>query len=87
MFLLDVHAVLCDENSRLIVKTDHREYFQWLESQVPEGFELAARSEDYWADERGREADKRLFHSEPTFFERRFMKKRKPIHYLELRKC
>jgi tRNA (guanine-N7-)-methyltransferase len=89
-FLLDAHAVLRD---RLILKTDHREYFDWFRNEltrpaVAARFKIEVASEDYWNDPPAREqTSTRFCASELTFFERRFMKKRKPIHYIELAKA
>lgn len=54
---------------------------------IAERFEVSANSADFWNDDvaRGRSADK-CFAGEATCFESRFMKKRLPIYYLEMRK-
>jgi tRNA (guanine-N7-)-methyltransferase len=88
-FLRDVHAVT-REGSRLILKTDHGGYYQWTldllaRPEVSSRFELARLSPNFWHDDAVRTgtAD-RLFSEEATAYERRFVRKRKPIHYLEL---
>ena len=50
-------------------------------------FEVSTNSVDFWNDDnaRARTVD-RCFAGETTGFERRFMKKRLPIFYLELRR-
>jgi tRNA (guanine-N7-)-methyltransferase len=91
-FLLDVATVLKGPGSLLVLKTDHREYYQSSLSVaetrlVRERFEISASSGDFWADNAVRShASGHAFAGEETSFETRFRRKRKPIHYLELRR-
>ena len=90
-FLRDAHRVLRD-GAALILKTDHREYYEAAGAltsspAVAGWFQVAASSADFWQDEPVRErARQKHFEEESTFFEDRFRRKRKPIHYLELLK-
>jgi tRNA (guanine-N7-)-methyltransferase len=90
-FLLDLHATL-RTGAVLVLKTDHREYHEHalavVQNEPTAGhFGVVADSFDFWNDEPARNAARqRLFAEESTFFEDRFRRKRKPIHYLELRK-
>ena len=54
---------------------------------VRERFEISVASADLWRDEEAASqiAD-RVFAIETTFFEKRFLKKKQPIHYLQLKK-
>jgi tRNA G46 methylase TrmB len=101
-FLLDVHKVLKDRTSLLALKTDHPGYSQSVRNLfIPakidavgltpqpsqEGFHIAMESIDYWHDRLAQAHTKeRNFSGKATFFESRFMRKNKPIHYIELRK-
>jgi len=91
-FLLDVEAVLRDERSLLVLKTDHRDYYESALAcaalqTVQEHFEVRASSADFWNDAavRGHSAS-RAFAGEATLYEERFRRKRKPIYYLEMRR-
>lgn len=127
-FLIDVHAVLRDAESRLCLKTDHLGYYQWvlalfglpepawfgaeLESApenaprlrrrdlmprdlIPksnqafrERFKVAVNSPDFWNDPLAqRHVTSHAFSGETTFFEDRFLRKRLPIYYFEIRKA
>jgi tRNA G46 methylase TrmB len=86
-FLLDAHRVM-RRGARLILKTDHRGYFDASLAElasVTGHFELTASSSDFWNDApvRGR-TKARCFADESSFFEDRFRRKRLPIHYLEI---
>jgi tRNA G46 methylase TrmB len=91
-FLADVHRVLRDGDATLTLKTDHREYYDSVmtllqRAEVSRRFTLAASSPDYWNDATARaNSAQRCFSGETSCFERRFRRKRQPIHYLELRK-
>jgi tRNA G46 methylase TrmB len=94
-FLLDAHRVLRDSNSPLCLKTDHPEYYRsavaLLESEhrdlLQSPFTISINSADYWNDPIAVAATaSRCFSNETTLFERRFIKKRQPIYYLEVRK-
>lgn len=90
-FLLQAHHVLSGGGS-IAIKTDHADYFgSVLESlnaeQLRGRFETIASSADYWNDQAVLAHTKdRCFAGSVTMFEDRFRRKRKPIHYLELRK-
>jgi tRNA G46 methylase TrmB len=87
-FLDDAAGILRGPRSSLVLKTDHREYFEEAVSLAATAmqFEVTTNSEDYWFDAGARDATKdRLFAGEPTSFEERFLRRKKPIHYLELR--
>ena len=89
-FLVDVAAVLRGPGSLLIVKTDHREYYETalaLAATTPARklFDISANSADFWADEAVlAHTAARCFAGAASSFENRFRRKRKPIHYLEL---
>jgi tRNA G46 methylase TrmB len=87
-FLNDVHHVLRDARSILALKTDHREYYDWTRG-IFESPEMgpAIRKPDFWQDRAARDhtAD-RYFSGEITLFEKRFLKRRQPIYYFEIRK-
>jgi tRNA (guanine-N(7)-)-methyltransferase len=88
-FLLDVHRVL-RSGGGLMLKTDHAEYYRSAVDVVASlalRFELAMASDDFWNDGRARShAEGRCFADEITSFEARFLKKRLPIYYLEVKK-
>ena len=91
-FLLDVHAVLRPTaESVLIVKTDHRAYYESSlalakRDVIHRRYALSANSADFWKDEAVlRHVAGRAFAGRVTPYEERFRKKRKPIYYLELR--
>jgi tRNA (guanine-N7-)-methyltransferase len=89
-FLRDAAAVLRSAGSLLVLKTDHREYYETASAlaatpSVGEHFNVSARSADLWADRAVlAHVAGRCFAGEATPFEERFRRKRKPIHYLEL---
>lgn len=91
-FLLDAAAVLRRAGSLLILKTDHREYYEAASAlagaePVRGSFGVSASSADLWADGAVlAHTAARCFAGETTSFEERFRRKRKPIHYLELRR-
>ena len=88
-FLLDVHCVM-SRGASLMLKTDHRGYFDSSRVEamsVPEHFDLAASSSDFWSDPRVRgRTSTRCFADQCSFFEDRYRRKRRPIHYLEVTK-
>jgi tRNA (guanine-N7-)-methyltransferase len=88
-FLLDVHCVM-RRGTALILKTDHPDYFAsslTATSSVASKFDLAASSSDFWKDAAARNlAAEKCFAGESSFFESRYLKKRRPIHYLEITK-
>ncbi len=97
-FLVEVHRVL-RERSMLILKTDHAGYHQSVlglfglgeagdvTEAVVERFKLSTRSADFWNDELIRESSAgRCFAGEATFFEKRYLRKRLSIHYIEMTK-
>ena len=87
---IDVAVVLRGPGSILILKTDHREYYESaleLAASISlcKYFEVTATSSDFWADPDSlARAAARDFAGAATSFEDRFRRKRKPIHYLEL---
>jgi tRNA (guanine-N7-)-methyltransferase len=86
-FLIDAAETLHHRSSLLILKTDHREYYQSSVqmAETAAQFAVTAHSEDYWADELIlAHTACRSFFGEVTSFENRFRRKRKPIYYLEL---
>ena len=92
-FLLDVHAVLRPTaESVLIVKTDHRAYYESSlalagRDVIQRHYALSANSADFWKDDAIlRHVARRAFAGHVTPYEERFRKKRKPIYYLELRR-
>jgi tRNA (guanine-N7-)-methyltransferase len=89
-FLLAVHAVLRPTaESALIVKTDHRAYYESslalaAGDVIRPRFALHANSADFWQDQAIlRHVARRAFAGHVTPFEQRFRKRRKPIYYLE----
>ncbi len=91
-FLNEVHQVLSGPTSTLSLKTDHRGYYEWMMTllelpAVARRFEVTMNSADYWRDPAAiAHTAERYFAGETTLFENRFLKKRKPIYYLEIRK-
>jgi tRNA G46 methylase TrmB len=98
-FLSDVHGILRDHNSTLSLKTDHRGYYQWAlnlfglpgpvspSPAILHQYQVAMTSADYWHDPAAlAHSAGRPFAGEVTLFESRFLKKRLPIYYLEIRK-
>jgi tRNA (guanine-N7-)-methyltransferase len=91
-FLLNSQHVLRNGSSRICLKTDHAEYYEWTlkvlrGSAVRDAFQVAVRSSNYWTDEHAlRETSTRLFSGTTTTFEDRFRRKKQPIFYVELRK-
>ncbi|MGB7156507.1 MAG: hypothetical protein WBD40_00490 [Tepidisphaeraceae bacterium] len=97
-FLLDVHRVLRDRGA-LVLKTDHPDYYRWVlglfglgeapgaSGAVVDRFEVSAHSADFWNDEPTRSATAgKCFAGEASFFEHRYVRKRRPIHYVEMMK-
>ncbi|MEA2711801.1 MAG: tRNA (guanine-N7-)-methyltransferase [Phycisphaerales bacterium] len=88
-FLLNVHHVLRDAGS-LILKTDHRGYFDSvleLLGGMNDRFDAGVVSTDFWADSTAQSAvAARAFAGEVTAFEQRFVRKRKPIYFFEIRR-
>lgn len=131
-FLADVHSILRGADSKLVIKTDHAGYFQWIfallgakeppafrearkaaaqpaakngtsrmrardlldaadlpkpSSTARAQFTVAATSADYWNDSAIlRHTADAPFAGILTPYEQRFVKKRQPIFYVELRK-
>jgi len=101
-FLLDVYSVLKDRTSLLALKTDHPGYAQSVHDLfrpasanaidptrqlLQERLRIAVESPDYWHDPIAISCTlDRHFAGKATLFENRFLKKHKPIHYIELRK-
>jgi tRNA G46 methylase TrmB len=74
----------------LILKTDHPDYFAssvTTTASVASRFGVTASSSDFWHDDAARsQASEKHFAGESSFFETRYLKKRRPIHYLEITK-
>jgi len=95
-FLLDAHRILRDSSSLLSFKTDHPDYYQWMlgffdnanpSASIRGRFNLMMKSSNFWEDPAAlAHAAPRDFAGEVTFYENRFIKKRRPIHYIEMRK-
>jgi tRNA (guanine-N7-)-methyltransferase len=86
-FLADAHRVLRDSGI-VVLKTDHAEYYQWtLDHCCRRLFNVSMTSSDYWADKAAlMHTGGRLFSGLTTPFEAKFLKKRQPIYYVEIRK-
>lgn len=88
-FLIDVHGAL-RESGAFVLKTDHRGYFESvleLLTRMPDRFVVGATSFDFWNDPTAQSAVAgRCFADELTAFERRFVRKRKSIYFLEGRR-
>ncbi len=84
-FLSDAAAVL-RPRSRFCFKTDHAGYYQHLLKLVDESaFSVNVNTTDLWNDAVAIQAvANRGFAGERTHFEDRFIKRRQPIHYVEL---
>jgi tRNA G46 methylase TrmB len=88
-FIINAHAILRDDQSRLCLKTDHGTYAQSVIDLVASAqlFEITSLSSDFWNDPRARDhTAARFFSGHATPVETRFRQKRHPIHYLELTK-
>ena len=95
-FLLDVHRVL-RAGGAFVLKTDHPGYYQWAlgllglpeptsSEALNERFEVSMNSPDFWKDDPARlHGAGKYFAGEATAFESRSLRKRLPIHYVELR--
>lgn len=88
-FLLDVHHVL-RAGGLLAIKTDHRGYFESiveLLGRMHDRFETVVASGDVWNDRAAQLAlAERAFAGRLTLFERRFVRKSKPIHFVLVRR-
>lgn len=83
-FLTDAADIV---RKALILKTDHREYFESAIElgNASSGFAVSASSVDFWSDPAVlAHTAPRFFAGESSSFENRFRKKRKAIYYLEL---
>jgi len=89
-FLIDVHHVLRDGGA-VILKTDHRGYFDAvleLLGRMRDRFDMGTTSFDFWNDGAAQSAvAARAFAGEVSAFENRFVRKRKPIHYVEVHRA
>jgi tRNA (guanine-N(7)-)-methyltransferase len=91
-FLHDASRALRGAGSRLCLKTDHAGYAAHMRSvcaseAVAAQFEVVAQSHDLWLDASALHAVRsRMFAHERTAYESRFVRRRKPINYLELSK-
>jgi tRNA G46 methylase TrmB len=91
-FLFEAHRVLRDRASLLALKTDHADYYRSViesfSATPANGMEISVASKDYWNDPPAvAHTASRLFAGNTTLFERRFIKRREPIHYVEFRKA
>lgn len=87
-FLEDAHRVLREEGI-VALKTDHAEYHQWTLEVLAQlrSFHIELTSSNYWEDKAAlMHTSGHLFSGLTTPFEARFLKKRQPIYYLEIRK-
>lgn len=89
-FLRAAFDILRAERSRVCVKTDHADYYAHILetaalSAVQRRFTIVVNSRDYWADKLAqRRTRSYLFAAEQTAYESRFIRRRKPICYVEL---
>ncbi len=89
-FLLAAHETL-KPNGSVHLKTDHAGYYHSVVGVLSmdllaQRFDLTIASSNYWHDPTAiLPTAHRYFANETTAFERRFMKKRQPIYYVELR--
>jgi tRNA (guanine-N7-)-methyltransferase len=88
-FLRDVHYVL-KLGGALVLKTDHRGYFD-AALELLQGmtgcFETTLVSRDFWNDSVAQSAvADHAFAGEMTAFESRFVRRRKPIHFVTIRR-
>jgi tRNA (guanine-N7-)-methyltransferase len=90
-FLQDLTPVL-KSDGLLCLKTDHFGYYESAmsacgASALQHRFKVTANSNDFWNDPAVlAHTSSRCFANETTLFERRFLKKKHPIHYFEIRK-
>ncbi|HWE04517.1 MAG TPA: hypothetical protein VG326_19080 [Tepidisphaeraceae bacterium] len=91
-FLIDIHHVLANHSSVMAFKTDHSAYYRRLlalsESEpIRSRFAVTIASTDFWNDPTAiSHTCARYFSNEMTTYERRFVKRRVPIFYVEMRK-
>ena len=89
-FLSNAFKVMGAGSMRLCLKTDHVEYYDHVMETISlptirSLFDVVVSSRDLWADaDTQRRIGARLFAAEKTGYEQRFVRRRKPIHYLEL---
>lgn len=90
-FLKMVAPLLRDE-SLVCIKTDHAEYAQAIceslvETELKGLYATEAISRDFWNDSKVlKHSAARPFAGEVTVYEQRFIRRKKPIHYIELRR-
>jgi tRNA (guanine-N7-)-methyltransferase len=87
-FLGDVRRLL-RRGGRLILKTDHSEYSETACALVRQAEDLRIEyaSGDFWNDRIARDAAGRFaFAGQTTLFEKRFIRRRQPIYYLQIRR-
>lgn len=89
---LTMLAPLLRGESRVCIKTDHAEYAQatcssLVAAEMKALYVIEAISGDFWNDPRIlKHTAARPFANEVTLYEQRFIRRRKPIHYIELRR-
>jgi tRNA (guanine-N7-)-methyltransferase len=75
---------LVNPNGKVVIKTDHAEYAAELEATLG-AFRVVAHSRDFHRDEKLlKRLAGRIFAGEATTYERRYQRRRTPIHYFEL---
>jgi tRNA (guanine-N7-)-methyltransferase len=89
-FLFDVHRLL-SRGGRLVLKTDHREYFESTlalsrSPAIAKRFAIEFDSSDFWNDADLQRATPHLrLAGERTFYESRFVRKKQPIYFVTMR--
>ncbi len=82
-FLRDVRAML-REGGRLTLKTDHRDYYEWSLTTIGSQFDVSLASAHFWTDPAAlAHAKDRLFAGRVTAYEQRFVKKNRPIYFID----
>ena len=88
-FLMDVHEAL-RKSGWLVLKTDHAGYFDAvakLLAGITDRFTIDLASRDFWNDRTVQSAIAAdAYAGEMTAFESRFVRKRKPIQFMKIRK-
>lgn len=90
-FLLNVHRLL-RAGGQFILKTDHLEYFETAigliqTDELSAHFHTELLSRDLWNDAAALTATRSFaFSGEKTFFETRFLRRKQPIYYLQIKR-
>jgi tRNA (guanine-N7-)-methyltransferase len=98
-FLIDSHRILRDTSSTLSFKSDDLPYYQWVHglfggnelagsgNSIRDRFEITCSSTNFWEDPSAQaHCLPKCFAGEMTTYEGRFVKKRLPIHFVDIRK-